>query len=118
MNKKATLLFLLHVLILVGITYLNARAQPQLTDTINISDDLELIRISDNSYIHISYLVTSNGRRVPCNGLIYINGDEAFIIDTPVNDEITLDLINWLKLNPGKRKLSANILVQPIQLII
>ena len=97
MKRNAPFYFLLVVLIIMRITYSNA--QPEINDTMKISDDLELIRISDNSYIHISYLITSNGRRVPCNGLIYINRDEAFIIDTPVNDELTLDLINWLKSN-------------------
>ena len=97
MNNRASLHFLLVILFIMRVTYSNA--QPEMNEKITISDDLELIKISDNSYIHISYLVTPNGRRVPCNGLIYINRDEAFIIDTPVNDKITLDLINWLKNN-------------------
>lgn len=97
MKRNAPFYFLLIVLVIMRITYSNA--QPEINITVKISDDLELIRISDNSYVHISYLITSNGRRVPCNGLIYVNRDEALIIDTPVNDELTLDLINWLKSN-------------------
>jgi len=97
MNKNSSLNFLLVILFIMRVIYLNA--QLEINETIKISDDLELTRITENSYIHISYLITSNGRRVPCNGLIYVNRNEAFIIDTPVNDEITLDLIHWLKNN-------------------
>lgn len=97
MDKNLSLCFFLVILFIMRLTYSNA--QPEINETITISDDLELTRITENSYIHISYLTISNSRRVPCNGLIYISGNEAFIIDTPVNDEITLDLINWLENN-------------------
>ncbi|UCH14786.1 MAG: subclass B1 metallo-beta-lactamase [Bacteroidales bacterium] len=97
MKRIDPLSFLLVVLIITSIRH--AYTQPEISNIIKISDDLELSKISDNSYIHISYLVTLRGQRVACNGLIYINGNEAFIIDTPVNDEVTLELINWLKSN-------------------
>lgn len=65
--------------------------------TIKISDDLELLRISENSYIHISYHDLENAPHFPANGLIYINNGKAFIIDTPWTNELTKILINWLK---------------------
>ena len=97
MKRNAPVYLLIVVLMIIRVTCLNA--QPEINSTIKISDYLELVKISDNSYIHISYLVNSNGRRVPCNGVVYISGDKTLIIDTPVNDELTLDLINWLKSN-------------------
>ncbi len=97
MDKNFSLCLLLVILFMIRVTCSNA--QPETNETITISDDLELRKITGNSYIHISYLITPNGGRVPCNGLIYVNRDEAFIIDTPVSDEITLELINWLKNN-------------------
>jgi len=65
--------------------------------TIKISDNLELLKISKNSYIHISYHDLENAPHFPANGFIYVNDEKAFIIDTPWTDEITKSLINWLK---------------------
>jgi len=50
---------------------------------IKINDDLELIPISKNAYIHISYPIIEPYGRVACNGLIYISNNEAIIADTP-----------------------------------
>jgi metallo-beta-lactamase class B len=63
---------------------------------IKITDDLELLKISENSYIHISYFDLESSPHFPANGLIYINNGKAFIIDTPWTDELTRILINWL----------------------
>ncbi len=87
----------LPALILSIAGFYHANAQYGTNKVSKISDDLEVVMISDNVYIHISYLATLNGRRYPCNGLVYINDKEAYIIDTPVNDQLTLDLINWIK---------------------
>lgn len=65
--------------------------------TIKISDDLELLKISENSYIHISYHDLENAPHFPANGFIYVNDEKAFIIDTPWTNELTRTLINWLK---------------------
>ena len=65
--------------------------------TIKISDDLELLKISENSYIHISYHDLENAPHFPANGLIYINNGKAIIIDTPWTDELTKTLTKWLK---------------------
>jgi len=37
--------------------------------------------------------------RIPCNGLVYITSGKAYIMDTPVNDELTLGLLTWLQDN-------------------
>jgi metallo-beta-lactamase class B len=87
----------LPVLILAIAGFYHANAQYGTNKVSKISDDLEVLMISDNVYIHISYLAAPDGRRYPCNGLVYINDKEAFIIDTPVNDQLTLELINWIK---------------------
>ena len=64
-------------------------------DKIVISPDLELIPLTENSYIHISY-IDYEQQRVPCNGLIYFNNNEAVILDTPTNEVLTKQLIDWL----------------------
>jgi len=41
---------------------------------------------------------------VPCNGLVYINNGEAAVIDTPVDDSASQDLLTWLAATyPGLR---------------
>ena len=95
MNKYISFYYLLNILILFIVTSANARSET--VDTIKISDDLVLLKISDNTYIHISYLISERMGRIPCNGLIYITEDNAYIMDTPISDEVTLELITWLK---------------------
>jgi metallo-beta-lactamase class B len=67
-----------------------------------VSEDLEIIPLSKKSLIHVSYLNTNSFGRVACNGLIYMDGNEALIMDTPATNETTLQLMDWLaKTYPG-----------------
>ena len=54
---------------------------------IRVSGKLELIRLSPETYMHISE---------GSNGMVTVNGGEAVIVSTPPSDEATLDLINWI----------------------
>lgn len=58
-------------------------------DTIRISDDIDLIKLSDNVYLHISYLQTKTWGKVGANGLLLIKNGEALMIDTPWNNKQT-----------------------------
>ena len=89
-----TLRFLLKILLIFVLLSKTIIAQDS---TIKISDDLELLKIAENSYIHISYHDLENAPHFPANGLIYINNGKAFIIDTPWTDEITKILVDWLR---------------------
>ena len=42
-------------------------------DIIKIADDLELIKISDNAYIHVSYTNSPKWGRIGANGLLLID---------------------------------------------
>lgn len=64
--------------------------------TIRISDDIELIKISDNAYIHVSYSDVPGYSRIGANGLIFINKNEAFLFDTPWTDSLTRVLVSWI----------------------
>ena len=64
---------------------------------IRVSDDIELIKLSENAYIHISYSVLPKIGRISSNGLVFINDGKAFLFDTPVSDSLTKDLVSWLK---------------------
>lgn len=82
-------------LVLTGFIQLPIFSQPDYK-TIKISNDIELIKISDNAFIHVSYFETQNYGRVGANGLIFINGNKAFLFDSPWNDSLTKDLVSWM----------------------
>jgi metallo-beta-lactamase class B len=85
--KKTTLL------ILLGFFQLSCSSQ----DLIKISPDLELVKISENAYLHISYTTLRNYGRISANGLIYTDNESAFLFDTPWTDSQTSDLISYLQ---------------------
>lgn len=75
--------------------------QLQSQDTISISADLELIRISNNSFVHVSYSEVPGYGRVAANGLIFIEGHKAFLFDSPWDDTLTEILVTYLEEETG-----------------
>jgi metallo-beta-lactamase class B len=61
-----------------------------------ISEDIEVIQISTNSYVHVSYTQLPGFGRIGSNGLIYAVNGEALLFDTPMNDSLTMQLVNWI----------------------
>lgn len=57
---------------------------------------LEIVKISEQDYMHVSYLKDDKGGYIPCNGFIRKEGDEVFVFDTPLNDSISEQLINYI----------------------
>ncbi len=64
---------------------------------IKISDDVELIQISDDAYIHVSYTISPKWGRIGANGLIFIDKKHAFLFDTPWTDKQTEKLVSWIR---------------------
>ncbi|CDN75361.1 subclass B1 metallo-beta-lactamase [Elizabethkingia anophelis] len=65
------------------------------------TDQLIITQISENSFVHTSFLQTNDFGNVPCNGLIVRNNKEVVIYDTPTDDNGSEELIKWIseKLN-------------------
>lgn len=61
------------------------------------SDMLKIERITEHTYRHISYLQTEDFGNVACNGMIVMDGNEVIVLDTPVDDIVSAELINWLE---------------------
>lgn len=61
------------------------------------TDQLKIQQLSAHTYLHVSYLETQEYGNVPCNGMVYINGGEAIIFDTPVDQIASKQLINWIE---------------------
>lgn len=64
---------------------------------IKVSDDIEIIKLSNHSYMHTSYSQSGQFGRVASDGLIFINNGKAFLFDTPTNDSLIKDLVNWIQ---------------------
>lgn len=64
---------------------------------IKVSNDIVLVKLSDRAYVHISQAEIPPFGRVSSNGLVFINGKEAFLFDTPLTEEETQTLADWLK---------------------
>ena len=58
---------------------------------------VKVVQLAPNVYQHISYLKLEVWGLVPASGLIYVSGQDAYLIDTPWTQEGTEQLIEWLK---------------------
>ncbi len=58
---------------------------------------LEIVKLSDQDFLHKSYLKDGKGGYISCNGFIRLEGDEAFVFDTPLNDSISEQLITYIQ---------------------
>ena len=59
-------------------------------------------KIYHNVYLHKSYQKVKGFGLVSSNGLVVVDGDNAFIIDTPWSAQDTETLVNWIKANGYK----------------
>lgn len=56
-----------------------------------------LKQLSENTFVHTSYLQTDDFGHVPCNGLVVRNGQQALIFDTPTDDQSAKELIRLVQ---------------------
>jgi metallo-beta-lactamase class B len=61
-----------------------------------ISNDMELIKLSEKAYVHVSVSEMKGFGKVSSNGLVLVNDGEAFLFDTPVTNAQTETLVTWL----------------------
>ncbi|EON75501.1 Beta-lactamase [Lunatimonas lonarensis] len=65
------------------------------------SEELVVTQVSENAFIHTSYLQTDDFGKVACNGLVLTGGGEAFVFDTPTDDSSSEVLLQWLESSRG-----------------
>ncbi len=63
---------------------------------ISLSDDLQIIQISQSVYIHKSFTNSEQFGRYSSNGLIFINNEEVLIADTPPSVNQSEVLLKWI----------------------
>ena len=61
------------------------------------SETLKIQKLAKGIYLHKSYLETESWGKVGCNGMVYMNGKEAIVFDTPTNDKASEELISWIE---------------------
>ena len=67
------------------------------SDPVYESENLKIERLTKNIYVHISYLQTETYGKVPCNGMLVVEDDEAIVIDTPTNESASSELLIWME---------------------
>ncbi len=94
--------FILAALVLIPLA--NNAQKINLPIAVYQSDALLIIPLTENVYIHTSFLHSETFGKVPCNGMIVVNKQQAVIFDTPTDDSSSVELIGWIK-----NKLNCNI---------
>lgn len=61
------------------------------------NEELKIMQISKNTYVHESYLQTETWGKVGCNGMIFVSKNEAAIFDTPTDSSSSTILLDWFK---------------------
>ena len=79
---------------------ISTACKKQDTERILFEDEnLVIKKLTEHTFIHISYLDTQDFGKVACNGMIVIDENEAIVFDTPTNDAVSAELIHWIKEN-------------------
>lgn len=66
---------------------------------IQINNDLEITRITDQGYVYTAWTEIGQWGRVGCNGLVVVSEGKAFLMDTPMNESQTTELAWWFDKN-------------------
>ena len=61
------------------------------------SETMKIRQVGNNLFMHVSYLNTNDFGKVACNGMVYFNGKEAIVFDTPTDNASSLELISWIQ---------------------
>lgn len=78
------------IIILLSSCYLS------FSQSIKINDSLEIKKISNNIYLHISTTEIKGWGSVSSNGILIVDNKKAFLVDTPSNTPLTQSLVNWI----------------------
>ncbi len=84
------------IIFAVVLSFISATAARSSAKKITINNDLEIVQLTPNVYVHISYAEFGEFGRVPCNGMILTDGNKAFLFDTPATELLTKQLVEWI----------------------
>ena len=82
----------LYLLLAIGIVRCKAPQASYKYDT----DILKITQVSENVFVHTSFLETEKWGKVGCNGMVITSDKKAIIFDTPVSDSASKQLIDYI----------------------
>jgi metallo-beta-lactamase class B len=83
--------------VLFAITFfLDSCTSAKISDKSYAFDKITIERLKDNVYRHTTFLQSETFGKVSCNGMIVFDKNEAVIFDTPIDDAMSAELINWV----------------------
>lgn len=65
--------------------------------TTEIHPDFKVTELTPHAWVHETTMTSENFGSFGCNGLIFVQGSECIIFDTPPTDSQSVELIEWLK---------------------
>jgi len=81
------------LILFCGHTFLPAQVSGQII----VNDDIQIIHLKDSVFVHVSWFDDSSFGRFPSNGMLIIKNGEAIIIDTPMDNVLTSQLVNFIE---------------------
>lgn len=78
--------------------------QAQNFTPIQIDEDIQLLQLKDSVFVHITWHSLPSIGRFSSNGMLYIKNGEAVMVDTPMDNDKTEKLLNYLR-----DKMSVNV---------
>lgn len=69
----------------------------QSQDTMKISKDIYLLKLSETTFIHVSWHSDPEWGKFTCNGMLVIKNGEAALFDTPMTDSLTRKLVYFIE---------------------
>src|SRR5690554_7809374 len=72
-------------------------AVAQVNTILEVDNDIRLIMLHDSVYVHVTWDYHENFGRFSSNGLILIRNSQALMVDTPMDNEKTERLTNFIR---------------------
>lgn len=91
------MIFLKNIFLLLLITSLGCNITHLTKKPYYETETLKITQLTANTFVHISYLQTTSFGKVACNGLVFKNNNEVIVFDTPTNDTVSNELIDWVE---------------------
>lgn len=94
------------ILLALSVIFFNYKSNSQALYSFE-SETLKIKQVSNHVFIHISYIETNDFGKVACNGMVYFNEDEAIVFDTPIDNNSSKELINWIEKKQKKKVIAV-----------
>lgn len=69
----------------------------EIGESVRVADDMDVVRLSERVYLHVSRYEMPPFGLAPANGLILVDKGEAFLLDTPWTVAQTEVLLDWIE---------------------